>query len=266
MLASALPDVFVYGRMSKSPAMPRKNPALAKFSGCRAHGFCERSSPQWYDSTLQYGLANISDPVNLSFGLLGAPALKRQHVPFHLQQGASLEAAIVAEKVVNNMNSIREARLRSAFSASDSKECSASTSGSADWTVAPHHSIDTGMARWSDVRVTPGSVDAADSTGIQDGRSKNKVSKCKCNALKLLRACNACQNCGSLNSSSICRFPIDTKSDDEIDRAFELIKLRRENILPGVTPVFSFRRKTYAARETHAGTPRHVLFGKFSPK
>jgi hypothetical protein len=32
----------------------------------------------------------------------------------------------------------------------------------------------------------------------------------------------------------------------------------------GVTPIFSFRRKTSAERQTHAGVPRHVLFGKFS--
>jgi hypothetical protein len=246
--------------MSKPIAIPPKNPSLAK-SGCRAHGFCERSSPQWYDSTLHYGLANIADPVNLSFGLLSAPTLKRQHIPFHLQQGASLEAAIVAEKVVKNMNSIREARLRSASSTSDSKESSGHfappsvTSGSAEWAVTPNHcSVDTGMALWSDAIKTPESKNASDSTGIQ-----GLGIKCKCIALKLLKAC---ENCGSHQA---CRSPIDTNSDDEIDRAFELIKLRRENMLPGVTPLFSFRRKASAARPTHAGTPRHVLFGKFSP-
>ena len=205
-------------------------------------GLCQRNMPEWYDSDLHYGLENVANPANLSFGLLRTPSLNRQHIPFHLQKESCIEATIVAEKVLKNMNLIRDGRLRSV---SDSGDCMVAASGSAIWTCSPQNcSMDTGMAQWSKSSVTFTPMPGA--------------SQCKCNALKLLGACKTCDNQQS------CRLPIESHSDDEIDRAFELIKLRRENMPLGVTPIFSFRRRTSAERLTHAGVPRHVLFGKFS--
>jgi hypothetical protein len=205
-------------------------------------GLGQRNMPEWYDSNLHYGLGNVANPANLSFGLLRTPSLNRQHIPFHLQKESCIEATIVAEKVLKNMNLIREGRLRSA---SDSEDCMVAASGSALWTCSPQNCcVDSGMAQWSKSSVTFTPIPGA--------------SQCKCNALKLLRACKTCDN------QQACRLPIDSHSDDEIDRAFELIKLRRENMPLGVTPIFSFRRKTSAERQTHAGVPRQVLFGKFS--
>ena len=60
--------------------------------------------PEWYDSDLHYGLENVANPANLSFGLLRTPSLNRQHIPFHLQKESCTEATIVAEKVLKNMN------------------------------------------------------------------------------------------------------------------------------------------------------------------
>jgi hypothetical protein len=222
--------------------MSKKLPTTTKDIGRRAHGFCERNSPDWYDRNLQYGLENISNPSSLSFGLLRSPPVNRQHIPFHLQKEASLEAAIVAEKVVKDMIAVRHSRLQLLSSNCQEFKRSAS-SGPADWIDSSNFcSIDNGMAQWSSCLVNSGSS-----------------GKCKCNALKLLGACETC------GKQQACRLPIDTPSDDEIDRTFELIKLRRDNMPAGATPVFSFRRKTCAERLTHAGVPRHVVFGTFSP-
>ena len=228
--------------------MSKKHPATTKRPSQRAHGLCERNLPDWYDRTLQYGLENIAHPANLSFGLLQEPSLSRRHIPFHLQKEASLEAAIGAEKVIRNMNLVRDARL---------KKASISCSTSSQW-MDPSQTcyLDTGMALWSSHTIASGlSNSEMDSRTIS---STHKSIKCNCNALKLL---GACETCGSTHA---CRFPIDTHSDDEIDRAFELIKLRRENMPLGATPVFAFRRKTAAGRLSHAGVPRCVLLGKFS--
>jgi hypothetical protein len=227
--------------------MPHKHPATTKNFGQRAHGLCERNLPDWYDRTLQLGLENIANPANLAFGLLHEPSLTRRHIPFHLQKEASLEAAIVSEKVINSMIHVRDSRMQSA---------SMSSSGSSE-NMDPTQicCLDTGVAQWSSRVKTSGLLNSSiDSRRIP---GTDKVSKCNCNALKLLGACETC------GSNQACRFPIDTHSDDEIDRAFELIKLRRENMPLGTTPVFAFRRKAAAGRLSHAGVPRHVLHGKF---
>jgi hypothetical protein len=236
-----------------SSVMSKKPSATTERVGHRANGFYERNSPNWYDRSLQHGLENIANPVNLSFGLLRSPPLNRQHIPFHLQKGASLEAAIVAEKVVKDMNLVRDARLQLA-SRDQELKMSAST-GSSNWIDSTQCcSIDNGMAQWSTSLASYGYSNKTDhSTTIP------ATGQCQCNALKLL---GACETCGSRQA---CRLPIDTPSDDEIDRAYELIKLRRGNMSVGSTPVFLSRRKTSAERLTHAGVPRHVVFGKFSP-
>ena len=229
--------------------MSKKHTAKAECAGRRAHGFCERNSPIWYDRNLQYGLENIANPANLSFGLLRSPPLNQQHIPFHLQREALLEASIVAEKVVKDMNLVRDKRLR--LIANDHESTKSASSGSAIWDDSTHHyGIDNGMAQWSTVLVK-----SKDSTTIPEIQ---KAGTCTCKALKLLGACVTC------GCRQACRLPIDTPSDDEIDRAFELIKLRRENMPVGLTPVFLFRRKSAADRLTHAGVPRHVVFGKLS--
>ena len=235
--------------MNAFPLMSKTLPTTLKRNGQRAHGLCERNSPNWYDRTLQYGLENIANPVNLSFGLLQEPSLTRRHIPFHLQKEAHFEAAIVAEKVVQNMNLVRDARLRSAaISCRDSSNLTDPSQSC---------SLDTGMAQWSTHFMTSGLLhNAMDPKGIPIIK---KLNSCNCNALKLLGACETC------GSHQACRFPIDTHSDDEIDRAFELIKLRRENMPLGATPVFACRRKISAGRLAHAGVPRHVVFGKFPP-
>jgi hypothetical protein len=196
--------------------MLQKNPSKHKSTGRRANGHCDRASPQWYDSNLSSEI--IPNPSSLNFGLLRTPSFNQQHTPFHLQKEASLEAAIVAEKVIKKMNSIREARLRIA---SDLPECKMSVAdvSAAHFPTSSYQgcTTDTGVAQWT--------IMMASSTSYSKPfEVTSREQGCTCKALKLLGACRAC------GSQKPCRSPLDTGSDDEIDRAFELIKLRQENM------------------------------------